>query len=320
MANETTTTTLSTLTHASLIEPYLVAALSEQPGLYRFCKEFNAIGRATNELKLPIETSWWGSADDNGAGVDTEFDGAQGTALSNTAVSINTAATITCAEYGVAIEVTDNADEDSVDGIDLMMRLEQRMLHVLSLAMEDDFIAKFAGLSNSVGTSGSDLTVAQLLSAFNNIRKRGAIAETLVGVLDNEQIDNVQTALIATNAAQAVYAMAVDRILAYNPTGDRGLSPQRQVATFAGYPIFVSGLTDLNGVGDTDVCGAAFVPSTAYNDAAGHVTFGMAWKRLPRFEVERDAKKRTTNLVMSCRWGVGELCDGSGTAIITDAP
>jgi hypothetical protein len=320
MANETTTTTLSDLTHASLIEPYLIAALSEQPGLYRFCKEFNAVGRSTNAIKLPIETSWWGSADDNGAGVDTEFDGSQGTALSNTAVSINSSATITCAEYGVALEVTDNADEDSVDGLDLMMRLEQRMLHVLSLAMEDDFIAKFAGLSNSVGVSGSDLTVAQLLSAFNNIRKRGAIAETLVGVLDNEQIDNVQTALIATNAAQAVYAMAVDRILAYAPSADRGMGPQRQVATFAGYPIFVSGLTDFAGVGDPDVVGAAFVPSTAYNDAAGNVTFGMAWKRLPRFEIERDAKKRTTNLVMTCRWGVAELCDGSGTAIITDAP
>ena len=62
-----------------------------------------------------------------------------------------------------------------------------------------------------------------------------------------------------------------------------------------------------------------FTPSTAFNDQSGHVTFGMAWKRLPRFEMERNAKLRTTDLVMTCRWGVAEMSDGSGTKIVTDA-
>lgn len=317
MANETTTTTLDDLTHASLIEPYLIAALSEQPGLYRFCKEFDLRGKATKALDIPVETSWWGSPDDNGAGVDTEFNASEATVLSNTAVSTSKV-TITAAEYGVAIEVTDNVEEDSVDGLDLMLRLEQRMLHVLSLAMEDDFLALFASLSNGVGTSGSDLTVAQLLDAITGIRIRGAVADSLVGVLDNVQATDIQSALIATNAAAAVFALSADRIINYNPSADRGLSAQRQVATFAGVPMFTSGLTDTANAG-ADVVGAVFTPSTAFNDSAGHVTFGMAWKRLPRFEMERNAKLRTTDLVMTCRWGVAEMTDGSGTKIVTDA-
>ena len=317
MANETTTTTLDDLTHASLIEPYLIAALSEQPGLYRFCKEFDLRGKSTKALDIPVETSWWGSPDDNGAGVDTEFNASEATVLSNTAVSTSKV-TITAAEYGVAIEVTDNVEEDSVDGLDLMLRLEQRMLHVLSLAMEDDFLALFASLSNGVGTSGSDLTVAQLLDAITGIRIRGAVADSLVGVLDNVQATDIQSALIATNAAAAVFALSADRIINYNPSADRGLSAQRQVATFAGVPMFTSGLTDTANAG-ADVVGAVFTPSTAFNDSAGHVTFGMAWKRLPRFEMERNAKLRTTDLVMTCRWGVAEMTDGSGTKIVTDA-
>jgi hypothetical protein len=317
MANETTTTTLDDLTHASLIEPYMINALSEQAGLYRVCKEFDIRNKSTNAAKIPAETSWWGSANDDGAGVDTEFNATQATDISNTAVSTGSA-TITCAEYGVAIEVTDNVEEDSVDGLDLLMRLEQRQLHVLNLALEDDFLALLASLSNVTGTSGSDLTAAQLLSGITNLRIRGVIAEAIVGILDNQQATDLQSAFTATSTSLAVFAMAADRVLNYIPTGDRGMGPTRQVANFANAQLFATGLTDTANAA-ADVVGGIVTPSTSYNDNAGHVTFGMAWKRLPRFEAERHAKKRSTDLVMTCRWGVSEMLDGSGEALITDA-
>jgi hypothetical protein len=317
MANETTTTTLDDLTHTSLIEPYLINALSEQAGLYRVCKEFDARGKSTAALKIPSETSWWGSANDDGAGVDLEFNATDVTDLSNTAVSTG-GITITAAEYGVAIEVSDRVEEDSIDGLDMLMKIEQRMLHVLNLALEDDFLALLASLSQVTGTSGSDLTAAQLLSAITNLRVRGVLADSLVGILDNQQATDAQTAFITTNAAAAVFAFAADRILNYVPTSDRGMGPTRQVATFAGVPMFATGLTDTANAG-ADVVGGIVTPSTAYNDNTGHVTFGMAWKRLPTFETERHAKKRTTDLVMTCRWGVAEMLDGSGEGIVTDA-
>lgn len=318
MANETTTTTLDDVTHASLIEPYMINALSEQAGLFRVCKEFNLTGKSTKAAKIPSETSWWGSANDDGAGVDTEFNGTEGTELSNTAISTG-GVTITTAEYGVAIEMTDNVEEDSIDGLDLLMRIEQRMLHVLNLALEDDFLALLGSLSNVTGTSGSDLTPAQLLSGITNLKTRGVIASELVGILDNEQGLNVQSAMVATSTSMAVFAMAADRILNYVPSADRGMGPSRNTAQFAGCSLFTTGLTDTANAA-ADVAGGILVPSSAANDIAGHVTFGMAWKRLPRFETERHAKKRTTDLVMTCRWGVAEMLDGSGEAVITDAP
>lgn len=317
MANETTTTTLDDITNATLVEPVLVAALSEKPGLWRFCREFDLRGKPTAALKIPTETSWWGSPDDDGAGVDTEFNGTQATELGNTAVSTGSV-TLTAAEYGIAIEVTDNVEEDSVDGLDMMGRFETRMLHVLSLAMEDDFLALLASLSNTVGVSGADLTIAQLLAAQQGLRTRGTDApDGVVYILDNQQALDVETAFIATNAAAAVFAMAADRILAWSPQANQGMS-NRMISTFRGFEVHTTGLTDTAN-GAADVVGACLTPSSAGNDAAGNVTFGMGWKRLPRFETERHPKKRTTDLVMTARSGFVELLDGSGTAIITDA-
>jgi hypothetical protein len=316
MALETTTTTLNDLTNASLVEPYLVHALSEQAGLFRFCKEFDLRSKPTNALSIPTETSWWGSANDAGAGVDTEFNATEATALSNTQISTGVV-TLTCAEYGVAIQVTDNVGEDSADGLDTMMRFEQRMLHVLSLAMEDDFLALLASLSNVVGTTTVNITIAQFLAAFQGLRTRGVISDSTVCILDNIQAGDLEGLLTATSTSMAVYALSADRILNWQPSGDNGMSANRMISTFRGNPVFTSGLTDTANAG-TDVVGAAITPSSAFNDASGHTTFGMGWKRLPTFETQRQAKSRATDLVMTTRAGFVELLDGSGTAIITD--
>ena len=319
MANETTTSTADDITNASLVQPYMVKALSEVGGLWRFAKSFDITGQGTAAAKIPVEASWWGSPDDDGAGVDTEFNAAQGTDLSNTAVSTN-GVTITTAEYGIAIEPTDNVQEDQVDGLDFLGMVERRMLAVLDLALEDDFLALLAGLSNSVGSSTNDLTVAQLLAATTGIRTRGANADGLVGVLDNQQASDIQGALTATSTSVATFAPAADRIIGFQPSADRGLGMIRQIGSFAGNTaLFSTGLTDTANTG-ADVVGGVFVPSTAVNDNFGHVTFGVAWKRLPRFETERHATKRTTHLVVTGRAGFAELLDGSGTSVITDAP
>lgn len=317
MANETTTTTANDLIHASLIEPYMVSALSEQAGAYRTAKEFNIINKSTNAASIPTETAWWGSAGDAGAGVDTEFDATEATDLGNTAISTG-AVTCTAAEYGVSVEITDNLDEDSIDGLDFISRIEQRMLHVINLAMEDDFLALLASLSNTIGSTGVDMTVANLLQGQQDLRTRGVIADSLFHCLDNAQAADVEGALIATNAAAAVYAQTADRIIDWQPSADHGMSGQRMISTFRGHPVMTSGLTDTANAG-ADVVGGCYTPTSAFNDNSGHTTFGMVWKRLPRFETDRHAKGRVTDLVMTTRAGFTELLDGSGSNYTTDA-
>jgi hypothetical protein len=317
MANEITTSTFDDLTHTSLVQPVIIRALTEKPGLFRFCREFNIVDQSTNAAKLPTETSYWGSANDDGAGVDTEFDGTQATSLSNTAFSTGSV-TCTAAEYGVAHALTDNVAEDSVRGIDIMDIIKGRMLFVHMLAWEDDYLAQYANLSNSVGTSGVDLTVAQLVAAQQGLRTRGVEADALAYVLDNQQVSDVESALMATNAAAAIFALSADRLVGYAPSGDHGMGSSRQVMTFRGVPVFATGLTDTANAA-ADVVGACIAPSTAFNDNSGATTHCVAWKRLPYFETQRQAKLRATDLVMSARLGFAEIQDGAGTAIITDA-
>lgn len=318
MALESTTTSLNDFTHSSLIEPTVIMALTEQAGLVtRTFREFSAIGKATNAIAIPTQTSWWGSPDDDGAGVDTEFNATEGTAIGNTQVASGVV-TITCAEYGVAMALTDNVGEDSVlDGLEMLNFVTGPMILALGLALDDDGIALFGSLSNSVGTSGSDLTIAQAIAAQQGLRVRGANADAVLYVLDNEQALNIETELQSTNAAAAVFALSADRVIGYAPTGDHGMGASRQIMNLRGFPVITTGLTTADG---TNVTGACYCPSTAYNDASGATTFGYAWKRLPRFETQRQAKGRSTDLVMTMRAGVAELQDGSGTKIVTDQP
>ena len=321
MANEITTgaASLDDLTNSTLVEPVVIMALSEQPGhAIRSCREFNLIGKQTLAAKIPTQTSYWGSAADRGAGVATAFDGTQGTALSNTQVASGSV-TCTPAEYGVAHQLIDNVGEDGVlDALELMNLLTGTMLLVLQLALDDDFIANFANLSNSVGTSGASLTVAQAISAQQGARNRGTVADATCYLLDTKQASDLENALMAGNTAAAVFALSADRVINYQAAADAGMSTSRQIGAIRNAPVFASGLTDTANAG-VDAVGAFYCPTSALNDASGATTYGIAWKRLPRFETQRQAKARGTDLVMTLRAGTAELQDGSGTAIITKA-
>jgi hypothetical protein len=318
MANEITTSTIDDFSYAAIISPILIATLAEKAAFLAWAREFNIVGQPSSAYKLGSITSYWGSPNDRGAGVDTEFNATEGTELSNTAVSSGSV-TISTAEFGVAHELTDTTSEDVIDSLDLLNLLRGTMMSVMQLAMADDMCAQFANLSNSIGTSGSDFTVAQLLAGKNDIRTRGGFAPDGVGyVLDTQAFADIENAFVATSTSAAVYALAADRILDFQPAPNNGMTDGR-VASFRGDPAYATGLTDTANAG-ADVVSAVFVPSTAANDDAALTTYGQVWKRLPRFETERHAKKRTTDLVMTLRWGIGELLDGTGSKYVTDAP
>jgi hypothetical protein len=319
MSQETTTTSLNDLTNSALVQPVVIAALSEMPGLWKLSREFAPLtDQATSAASIATETSWWGSANDDGAGVDTEMNATEGTDLSNTQAATGTV-TVTAAEYGVAMEVTDNVVEDSVRGIDVFNWLEGRHLHAINLAMTDDFIALFASISNSVGSSGSDLTVIQAIAAQQGVRVRGAVSDTSIYVLDNEQQLNLDTALLATSTSMAVYALAADRVIGFSTSPDNGMGAMRNTMSLRNFPAYTSGLTDLANA-SADVVGCFFCGTSAANDANGATTFGHIWKRLPRLETDRIIIGRSTLMVTTAKWGCAELQDGSGSAIITDAP
>lgn len=310
-----TITTVNDFVSAAFIEPAILAAASERASLSPLCRQFNLVGKTSNTIAIAVAASLWGTPDDAGAGVDTEYDAAEATDLSSTTFSTGTVGAAV-AEYGIRIDLSDTLMEDAVDAMELWRVVEGTMVGCIMTAVDDDFCALFASLSTSVGVSGSDLTVAQLLSAFTGIRVRGNPApDGLAAVLSNTQAEDVEAALIATSSSVAVYAGAADRFLAAAPGPNNGLT-NGHVMYFRGNPVYASGLCDTANAGADDV-GAAFVPSTAANDE--FATFGLVMKRLPRLETQRDASARSTELVLTMRVAPFELRDLSGAKIVTDA-
>jgi hypothetical protein len=315
--NETSTATIDDFSYAAIIAPVLLATLAEKAQWIAWAREFNIVDQPSDSYKVGSITSYYGSPNDRGAGVDTEMNADETTELANTAVSSGSV-TIGTSEYGIAHALTDKLVEDTVDSLDLLNLLRGHMMTALALAMADDMAALYPGLSNSIGTTNVAMTIAQLLAGKNDIRTRGGYAPDGVGyVLGNKSFEYVENGFIATNAAAAVYALGADRVLDYRPAPNNGMTDGR-VAAFRGDPVYASGLIDTANAG-VDEVSAVMVPSTARNDEAGLTTFLQLWKRFPRFETERKAKGRLTDLVMTIRWGIAEGLDGTGSKYVTKA-
>ena len=186
------------------------------------------------------------------------------------------------------------------------------------MALEDDVCALFSGFSTTVGSTGVDLTLANMSDAVVNIRKSGVRApDGIVFVLDDEQAANYEAALISTNAAAAVYAGAADRLLSASPTANNGLA-NGHIGFFRQYPVYMTGLTDTVNTA-ADVSGAAYVRGDTPGNAR-MAALGLAVSREFTMAMERDESLRATEVIATRRTGVGELLDVAGVNIVTDAP
>lgn len=315
MANESTTSTINDFAYSAVISTFIMATLAEHSLPMTWCKEFNLIGQPSNSVDVGYFDSSYGSADDNGAGVDTEYDQTEATPLGNTAIS-SSKYTLAAAEYGIAVELTDNVGEDSVSGVDILGQIQAHQQRALALAWTKDFLDLFSSIGNSVGTTTAVLTVAQMLAAHVGPRKRGVLADDgMVYVLENNQVDNIEAELISTNAAAAVYAAGADRLLGVGGGTNNGMGASRHVLTFRNYPVYSSGLNPTATAG-ADVVGCCFTPDGPSNGP--FASFGNVIKRAPRLEPDRSPKARSSDLVLTMRMAPGELKDESATAIITD--
>ncbi len=315
MANESTTTSLNDIVYSAWIELAWLGYAMDWIVFQQFCRRFSLIGKPSASLDVPRYDSDMGTVGDTGTGVATAFDATEGTDLTVTQATTSKV-TLSVSEYAIMRVLTDDIGEDSVSGLDVMDRMLADAARILMTAFEDDGVGLFGSLSNTVGTTTADLTIAQTLAAHVGIRKRGHVApDGVVYVLDEQQVDDLEAALIATSTSAASYAGATDRLLGVDRTANNGLG-NGHVMNFRGYPVYSSGLTDTANAG-ADVVGACFVPSSEANNP--QATFGVLDKRPFRVEPQRDASLRASELVFSMRKGVGEITDGSGTAIITDA-
>jgi len=316
MANETTTTTLNDVVYGYIIEPSFLDYAHDWIVATQFFRRYSLIGKPSNVLQIPRFATDMGTVGDGGAGVDTEFDATEGTDLSTNTQLDTDNVQLTVAEYGLVHKITDNVREDSILGSDMSMYISNAA-RILTTAVEDSGCALFSGLSNSVGSTGVDLTIAVSVSAADGIRERGCRAPNGVTyVLDDQQYNDLRDACIATGSSWAVFPQVADKLLDVQKDPINGLGNGR-VMMFRGFDVYASGLTDTANTG-ADVVGACFTHTGPGNDV--FATFGIVDKRPFRVETERDATLRADEMVFTTRVALGETTDASGTKILSDAP
>jgi hypothetical protein len=287
---KTTATTLTELVNSEFINPAILDYAADYTVAAPFMNWLDLRGKATKVGSFP---RWI---------LDAVTAGQETTDLTTETLE-TTDVTITAAEIGVRRDVTDAALEETIIGAQLFDFLVRDSGVLAAISLDDDICALFPSLSTSVGTSGSDLTLANMVEAQAQVRKNKMRGQ-LVYILDDQQASDYQ-------AAQAAATSTTINSLMMPATGiETGW-----LGTFFGQPVWQTGLCDTANTG-ANVVGACFIRGDTNPTSAA---FGAVLTRDVRSEIQRNASERLTEFVMTAKWGVGEIADESGVKIVTDA-
>jgi hypothetical protein len=287
----TTTTTLADVVNAEFISPLIGDYASDYTVAAPYMRWQDLRGKGSKVGSFPR------------AVLDTATDIANET----TDIAANDYATtqvsVTAAEIGIRRDVTDAAVEDTVIGRELFDFLTRDAGILFAISLDEDICAGlFPGLSTSVGTSGSDLTLSNMVQAQASLRKNKARGQ-LVYVLDDQQAEDYQVAIATTQGTM------ISQFVEPAVGVDSGY-----LGTFMGAPVYQTGLCATANA-NADVVGACFIRGDTSPRTAA---FGAVLSRDIRVEMERNASARITEVVGTARWGVGEIFDAGGVKIVTD--
>lgn len=210
---------------------------------------------------------------------------------------------VTALEIGVRRDVTDASVEATVLGAQLFDFIVRDSGTLFGISLEDDIDALFPSFSTSVGATGVNLSIANMIEAQAQIRTNGHSGQ-LVTILHTQQASDYQAAQGAATSTTVNDFFQVSHDLEGGYLG-----------TFMGHPVWTTGLCDLVNT-SADRCGATFVRGDTNPSQAA---IGGVMARDIRIEEQRDANERLTEVVATAKWGIAEISDLSGTGIITDA-
>ena len=282
MANEATSSVLSEL-YANIVQSALFT-LNEQTVIRPLVRNYDMSGTPGLTAQVPIYPAL------SASGV------ADGTDLTNTAFN-TTSKTITASEVGVMVELTDLAAESATD--DVAAAVGRQIGAAMAEKVDTDLAGLFSGFSNVVDKSGAAVTVEDIFKAAATLRANNANQNGgFVCVLHPYQAYDIK-AQLTNNGATMSHALS-----------DVGNAALRDgfLGRIAGVDIFES-----NVVSGADSAGSYF-GAVMTQDALGYMV-----KRAMRIETERNASKRSLEIVGSMAYGTSELFDQYGVAIQSDA-
>jgi hypothetical protein len=220
---------------------------------------------------------------------------AAGADLSNdSALASVTAVDITAAEYGNMATVQDIIIEASPS--DVGADVGRQLGASLAQAMDESIVDLFASFSATVGTAGTEVTVATIMAAAAKLRAASVPMQGLVCVLHPYQAYSLKQGFL-------------------NAGGNFGAA--NDIANAVGREYFVGR------IGGVDIYESASVDIDAQDDAYGALfhpaALGLALKRDIRIALQRDESLRGFEVVASAAWGAGIIDNVKGVKILGDS-
>jgi N4-gp56 family major capsid protein len=203
-----------------------------------------------------------------------------------------TSKSITLAEHVTYAQVTDFLRDSAQE--DVIASLASQMGLALAEGLDAELIGLFASVTNSIGTAGSDNSVADLMKAAATIRA-AKYQGPLFAVLNPKQAYGIKAAMTATNSYQNATMTGSDVLGQYF------------VGQIAGITILEHAGVAIDG--SDDATGCVFAPGA----------FGLAQRGGVSMETQRVAAARATDVVMTAVAGAAILRPELAVKIIGDA-
>lgn len=296
MANETTRTSLTEIVNSEVIADVILQYAADATVISPLTRVMNLAGRASAVASFP---QW-----ELDATSDITTEGT--TTLSNVELQTTEVATITAAAVGILREVTEGAWNTNQLGRDgLLQFIVEDGARLCVLEVENDLAALFSGFSTTVGTSGSDLSVANFVEAISRMDTQNARGRK-VCVLDDQQAFDIRAAVAASTGTVFAGSPGLQSILNATANGF--------VGELFGVPIYVTNLTDTANT-DADVVGGMFIDGNANPDFAG---LGMALLWMPKLSMVALPDQVADQIAITMSYGVGRISD-FGVDLTTDA-
>lgn len=326
MANETTSTTVATNKLSYMLPSRVMPANAASIVAIQLFNDVDIAGQPTSTLQLPVLSDLAAAAA-----------GTEGTAIStNTELGYGSAIQGTPVEGALIMStITDRSIEVAFPGIGgaegLLMRgsFEQQMAAVMPQITrmagaclekkETDGLALVTGLSNSVGTSGVDLTLDDIFAAIYTYDTLEGVNGDNVWLLAPNQVDELRRAIALAGGGMggSVWTNLDSSFISARNLPTNGLA-----GGLMGRPVYQYAHS-LRVLSDTaaNVNGALIARGVGHPTEGGQIgAFGFVRNGGLKVRLQYEAKERGIVAVVSLEYAAIELKDAHGVRIRSDAP
>lgn len=288
MAGPTTKTTLTEMFNAEWINPVILDAAADftVSAPYLNWKDLRGLGTVVGSFPIWV--------------LDAHQDLGETTDITSEVLE-TTDTQITAVELGLRRDPTYVVLESSLVGAALFEYIVEDAARVLGIALEDDIVALFPSFSSSVGTSGSNLTLANMVEAQATIRIAGRKGQAVFVIDDQQALDYQSAQLAATSTTVNSF---------FRAAGD---ATNEYLGEFMMAPVWQTGLCDAANTNANKV-GALFIDGSQPKAGA----LGGVLARDVQTDIWQDVVARDYKVVTTAKWGVGIIANTSGCKIVTD--